>query len=104
MCPQLQLALLLVYKSGEIEAEIAKCGTKEKKILTDKKPGLAYLPKENPFGISSNSTITLSEDDLDYYYNKFEQKGFIGGLNYNRALDLYVFQQYYYTASLAIRR
>ncbi|CAL5397290.1 unnamed protein product [Camellia sinensis] len=81
-------------KPGEIEAEIAKYGTKEvlKKILTDRKPGPPYLSKENPFGISQETNTALpswfSEDDLNYYTKKFEQKGFTGGLNYYRALDL----------------
>ncbi|KAE9458971.1 hypothetical protein C3L33_09135, partial [Rhododendron williamsianum] len=81
-------------KPGEIEAEIAKYGTGEvlKKILTDRKPGPPRLPKENPFGIPPNASPPLpswiSEDDLKYYANKFEHKGFTGGLNYYRALDL----------------
>jgi len=33
----------------------------------------------------------LSEDDLNYFAEKFKQTGFTGGLNYYRALDLYVF-------------
>ena len=82
---------------GEIEAEIAKYGSKAvlKKILTDRKPGPPCLPKGNPFGISPDTDIKLpawlSEEDLKYYANKYAQKGFTGGLNYYRALDLYVF-------------
>ncbi|KAI3449459.1 hypothetical protein Pfo_006124 [Paulownia fortunei] len=30
----------------------------------------------------------LSEDDVQYYASKFNQKGFTGGLNYYRAMDL----------------
>ncbi|KAG5541606.1 hypothetical protein RHGRI_021437 [Rhododendron griersonianum] len=83
-------------KPGEIEAEIAKYGTGEvlKKILTDRKPGPPRLPKENPFGIPPNASPPLpswiSEDDLKYYADKFEHKGFTGGLNYYRALDLFM--------------
>lgn len=79
---------------GEIEAEIAKYGSKAvlKKILTDRKPGPPCLPKGNPFGISPDTDIKLpawlSEEDLKYYANKYAQKGFTGGLNYYRALDL----------------
>ncbi|KAL3538204.1 hypothetical protein ACH5RR_001570 [Cinchona calisaya] len=79
---------------GEIEAEIAKYGTKTvlKKILTDRKPGPPCLPKENPFGISPDIDIKLpawlSAEDLKYYVNKFDQNGFTGGLNYYRAMDL----------------
>ncbi|XAR49160.1 Soluble epoxide hydrolase [Bertholletia excelsa] len=54
---------LLERKSGEIEAEIAKYGT-------------AKLPS------------WLSEDDLKYYTSTFDRKGFTGGLNHYRALDL----------------
>ncbi|XP_059652371.1 uncharacterized protein LOC132299638 [Cornus florida] len=80
---------------GEIEDEIAKCGTAEviKKILTDRKPGPpCLLPKGNAFGISPNTPTKLpfwfSESDLKYYTNKYDHKGFTGGLNYYRALDL----------------
>ncbi|KAL7003111.1 Hydrolase [Sarracenia purpurea var. burkii] len=79
-------------KPGDIESEIAKYGTAEvlKKILSDRKPGLPFLPKENPFGISPNASELpswLSEDDLRFYAAKFEQTGFAGGLNYYRAMD-----------------
>jgi hypothetical protein len=50
------------------------------------------VPKEIGFGGSPNTPITLpkwlSEEDVNYYATKFEQKGFTGGLNYYRALDL----------------
>ncbi|KAK9292293.1 hypothetical protein L1049_020257 [Liquidambar formosana] len=79
---------------GDIEAEIKHQGTREvlKKILTDLKPGPPCLPKGNAFGICPSTSITLptwfSEEDLDYYTSKYDQKGFTGGLNYYRALDL----------------
>ncbi|KAA8545193.1 hypothetical protein F0562_019918 [Nyssa sinensis] len=79
---------------GEIEDEIAKCGTAQvlRKILSDRKPGPPCLPKGNAFGICPTTPLKLpfwfSEDDLKYYTNKFEQKGFTGALNYYRALDL----------------
>jgi hypothetical protein len=79
-----------------IEAEIARAGTEEvlKKILTDRKPGPPCLPKENPFGIYPEEPVTmpswLPEADLSFYATKYSQKGFTGGLNYYRALDLYV--------------
>ncbi|XP_047323799.1 epoxide hydrolase A-like [Impatiens glandulifera] len=80
---------------GEIEGEIAEYGTRQvlKKILTDRIPGPPLLPKGNPFGISNDflsSTLPswLSEDDLSFYADKYDQKGFTGGLNYYRALDL----------------
>ncbi|KAJ4831341.1 hypothetical protein Tsubulata_033241 [Turnera subulata] len=79
---------------GHIEAEIAQAGTAEvlKKILTDRKPGPPCLLKENPFGIDPKNPISLpswfTEEDLAYYANKFNQKGFTGALNYYRAIDL----------------
>lgn len=79
-----------------IEAEIALAGTEEvlKKILTVRKPGPPCLPKENPFGIYPEEPVTmpswLTEADLSFYATKYSQKGFTGGLNYYRALDLYV--------------
>ncbi|KAJ8772056.1 hypothetical protein K2173_027233 [Erythroxylum novogranatense] len=81
-------------EKGAIEAEIQSVGVAEvlKKILTDRKPGPARLAKENAFGICKESSVVLpswfTEADLHYYATKFSQKGFTGGLNYYRALDL----------------
>lgn len=75
-----------------MEDEIAKYGSETvlKKILTDRKPGPPCLPKDNPFFISPDTKLPLwlSQDDLKYCSTKFDQKGFTGGLNYYRALDL----------------
>ncbi|GKV32012.1 hypothetical protein SLEP1_g40652 [Rubroshorea leprosula] len=79
---------------GKIEAAIAHFGTKEvlKKIFSDRTPGPPCLPKENEFGISPATPITLpswlSEEDLSYFAMKFDQRGFTGGLNYYRTMDL----------------
>lgn len=79
-----------------IEEEISRAGTAEvlKKILTGRRPGPPLLPKENPFGIYPENPITLpswlTEADLSFYAAKYSQKGFTGGLNFYRALDLYV--------------
>ncbi|KAJ6384572.1 hypothetical protein OIU78_027806 [Salix suchowensis] len=53
---------------GVIEEEISRAGTAEvlKKILTGRRP----------------------EADLSFYATKYSQKGFTGGLNFYRALDL----------------
>lgn len=65
-----------------------------KKVLSTREPGPPRLPKDDAFGIKPDTPVTLpswfSEEDLSYYANKFNQKGFTGGLNYYRALDLYV--------------
>lgn len=61
------------------------------KILSERRPGPPMLPKGR---LLENVTIDmpswLSEEDLDYYTASFEKTGFIGGLNYYRALDMYV--------------
>ncbi|XVF41846.1 hypothetical protein PTKIN_Ptkin01aG0313400 [Pterospermum kingtungense] len=79
---------------GKIEAEIAHFGTSEvlKKIISSREPGPPYLPKDNALGINPDNPVTLpswfSEEDLSYYANKFNTKGFSGPLNYYRAFDL----------------
>lgn len=83
---------------GQIEGEIASYGTAKvlRKIITDRKTGPLCLPKSDPFGFSTENTPAplpswFTQQDLDYYSNKFDDKGFTGGLNYYRALDLYAF-------------
>ncbi|XWS58144.1 hypothetical protein CRYUN_Cryun08bG0009300 [Craigia yunnanensis] len=81
---------------GKIEAEISHFGTSKvlKKIISSHKPGPFCLPKDNAFSINPDTPVTLpswfSEEDLSYYANKFNKKGFTGALNYYRAFDLYV--------------
>ena len=81
---------------GEIEAEMAEIGTANvlKTIFSIRKPGPPCFPKGNAFRIRTNASISLpswlSEDELTYYVTKFDQKGFTGGLNYYRAIGLYV--------------
>ncbi|KAI3449461.1 hypothetical protein Pfo_006126 [Paulownia fortunei] len=64
----------------------------DQKFLTSRNPAPLRVPKEVGFGGSSHKPITmpswLSEDDVQYYASKFNQKGFTGGLNYYRAMDL----------------
>ncbi|KAK4595677.1 hypothetical protein RGQ29_013961 [Quercus rubra] len=79
---------------GEIEVEMVEIGTANvlKTIFSIRKPGPPCFPKGNAFRIRSNASISLpswlSEDELTYYVTKFDQKGFTGGLNYYRAIDL----------------
>ncbi|WJX79792.1 hypothetical protein P8452_62875 [Trifolium repens] len=81
-------------KPGEAEEEFARAGAARiiKSFLTMRDPRPLCVPKEIGFGGSPNTPITLpkwlSEEDVNYYATKFEQKGFTGGLNYYRALDL----------------
>lgn len=93
------ICYVCVYQEvGVMEDEIKSFETAEviKKILTDKTPGPPCLPKGDPFGLNAlNGPLPLpswlSEDDIKYNVDKFNEKGFTGGLNYYRALDLYVF-------------
>ncbi|KAJ4722137.1 Epoxide hydrolase-2 [Melia azedarach] len=79
---------------GEIEAELAQIGTEKvlKEILTYRTPGPLILPKGKGFGHPPDFQITLpswlSEEDIKYYTSKFEKKGFTGGINYYRNIDL----------------
>ncbi|KAF8394596.1 hypothetical protein HHK36_020810 [Tetracentron sinense] len=79
---------------GEAEGVCARAGTATviKKFLTYRHPGPLMISKETGLGGSPNTTINLpswlSEEDVNYYVSKFDEKGFTGGLNYYRALDL----------------
>ncbi|KAK6120181.1 hypothetical protein DH2020_046087 [Rehmannia glutinosa] len=79
---------------GEAEEEFSRVDTARliKKFLTSRNPTPLQVPKEVGFGGSPHKPITmpswLSEDDVEYYVSKFNQKGFTGGLNYYRAMDL----------------
>ncbi|KAL8484946.1 hypothetical protein ACS0TY_027305 [Phlomoides rotata] len=77
-------------ESGNIEAEFAKIGVKEvvKNFLSLRDPGPLYFPKGKGFGYSADRAPWLSEEDLDYYVNKFEHTGFTGALNYYRAFPI----------------
>jgi len=79
---------------GEAEEEFSRVDTARllKYFLLFRTPGPLCVPKEVGFGGSLDTPSTLpswlSEEDLNYYVTKFTQKGFTGGLNYYRALDL----------------
>ncbi|KAM7469870.1 hypothetical protein LguiA_008053 [Lonicera macranthoides] len=80
---------------AKVEGEIASYGTAKvlRKLISDRKTGPLCLPKSDPFGLSSENTPAplpswFTQQDLDYYSNKFDDKGFTGGLNYYRSLDL----------------
>ena len=105
---QLCLALDLTYnwraltyltwkEAGVIESEFAEIGTERviKEFLTYRVPGPIYLTKGKLFGHSPDTPITLpswlSEEEVNYYVTKFDQKGFTGGINYYRNFDRYVY-------------
>ncbi|KAK7853136.1 exportin-t [Quercus suber] len=78
---------------GEIEEEFAHAGTARiiKRFLTSRSPRPPCIPKGG-FITSPNTTLPawLCEEDVNYSVSKFDNRGFTGGLNYYRALDLYV--------------
>ncbi|EOA32421.1 hypothetical protein CARUB_v10015695mg [Capsella rubella] len=82
---------------GKIEQEFASSDLRILlgNIFTGRPLGPAILPKNNPLGKNPNlnsKNIELpkwfSKEGLDFYASKFEKTGFLGGLNYYRALDL----------------
>lgn len=83
-----------MQKPGEAEEEFARVGTARiiKAFLTSRDPRPLCVPKDIGFGGLSSIDNTLpswlTEEDINYYASKFDQKGFTGGLNYYRALDL----------------
>ncbi|KAB1222957.1 Bifunctional epoxide hydrolase 2 [Morella rubra] len=76
---------------GEIEEEFSDAGTERiiKAFLTSRNPHPPCVPKGR-FGGSRDITLPswLSEEDVGYFVSKFDKKGFTGGLNYYRALNL----------------
>ncbi|XP_044479941.1 epoxide hydrolase A-like [Mangifera indica] len=78
---------------GEIEAEFAQIGTETviKEFFTYRTPGPLFLPTGKGFGHPPDAEIVLpswlSEDDVKYYASKFE-KGFTGGVNYYRNMNV----------------
>nr|XP_043638800.1 epoxide hydrolase A-like [Erigeron canadensis]XP_043638802.1 epoxide hydrolase A-like [Erigeron canadensis] len=81
-------------ETGEMEAVFASLGTKKvlTKFLTYRDPRPFYFPKGKPFGDAHDTQVILpgwlSEEDIDYYTQKFDQTGFSGGINYYRCFDL----------------
>lgn len=80
-------------ESGEIEEDFAQTGTANviKRFLSSRSSKPPRVPKEIGFrGLPDipNLPSWLSEEDINYYASKFNQKGFTGGLNYYRCLDL----------------
>ncbi|EPS67066.1 pectinesterase [Genlisea aurea] len=79
---------------GVAEREFAAMGaaTLLKKLYTLRQAKPPRHPKGVGFGPPPEKPIVLppwlSEEDIKYYADKFDQKGFTGGLNYYRAVDL----------------
>ncbi|CAN0862838.1 Epoxide hydrolase A [Linum grandiflorum] len=80
-------------KPGEAEAEFAEVDTKKLivKFLGYRSPDPPCVPKEIGFGGWPDPPCLptwLTQEDVDYYADKFDKTGFTGGLNYYRAIDL----------------
>ncbi|KAF8038262.1 hypothetical protein BT93_B0958 [Corymbia citriodora subsp. variegata] len=75
---------------GEIEAQFAEMGTRRvlEGILTYRIPGPLFIVKGKGFGHQVDDPVVLpswlTREDVDYYVDKFEKKGFTGGINYYR--------------------
>ncbi|XP_058084061.1 uncharacterized protein LOC131231776 isoform X1 [Magnolia sinica] len=78
---------------GAAEAVFARVGAERmlKIFFTYRHPGPLMVPKDG-FGAWPDKELILpswmSEADFGYYTEKFNKKGFTGGLNYYRALNL----------------
>ncbi|XP_050218088.1 uncharacterized protein LOC126668902 [Mercurialis annua] len=81
-------------EAGDIEAEFAELGTERvmKEFLAYRHPGPLFLSKGKAFFRSPENPLVLpswlTEEDAQYYIDKFEKTGFTGGLNIYRNLDL----------------
>ncbi|KAL5561424.1 hypothetical protein UlMin_031171 [Ulmus minor] len=80
-------------KPGEAEEYFAGDETASilKKFYVARNPKPPCIPKEVGFRCLKTPEALpswLSEEDVNYFAEKFNQKGFTGGLNYYRALDL----------------
>ncbi|PON52379.1 Epoxide hydrolase-like [Parasponia andersonii] len=80
-------------EQGEIEKDFASDDTATvlKKLYTSFGPTPLRIPKEGGFkGLNAPDTLPswVSEEVVNYCASKFNEKGFTGGLNYYRALNL----------------
>ncbi|TXG63396.1 hypothetical protein EZV62_010390 [Acer yangbiense] len=79
---------------GEVEEEFAQIDTAKlmkKLLIMFNTPKAPCIPKNTGFkGLPDPSALPswLSEEDINYYATRFNQKGFTGGLNYYRCLNL----------------
>ncbi|KAL3531491.1 hypothetical protein ACH5RR_010813 [Cinchona calisaya] len=79
---------------GEVEEELAGLGTAEimKAFLTNRNSGPPCIPKGGFQQLANNGPPTLPEwltqEDINYYANKFNKTGFTGGVNFYRAINL----------------
>ncbi|TXG63398.1 hypothetical protein EZV62_010392 [Acer yangbiense] len=82
-----------VQEPGEVEEEFAQIDTAKlmkKLLIMFNTPKAPCIPKNTGFkGLPDTSALPswLSEEDINYYATRFNQKGFTGGLNYYRYLN-----------------
>lgn len=86
---------MALQELGEIEKEFASedTATVLNKFYTSFGRTPLLIPKDVGFkGIKAPDALVswLSEEDINYYASKFNQKGFTGGVNYYRACNMYV--------------
>lgn len=78
---------------GEMEKELDSIDTAKlmKKFLVSRDPEPPCFPK-GKLAAAAEKPVTLpswlSEEDINYFADKFKQTGFTGGLNYYRSMDL----------------
>ncbi|KAJ0976290.1 hypothetical protein J5N97_018255 [Dioscorea zingiberensis] len=76
---------------GVIEAEFARVSTKQlfRKFLTIRDPGGIFIPKEGWVFPEDEISLPawLSEEDINYFSDKFEKTGLTGGINYYRCMN-----------------
>ncbi|GAB4841110.1 hypothetical protein Ancab_021854 [Ancistrocladus abbreviatus] len=81
------------FQEPGVEEEFAALDTAMllKRILTSRDPRPPIIPPGGwggPPGVDITLPPWLSEEDVNYYAEKFKQKGFTGALNYYRAMDI----------------
>lgn len=86
----------LLQEPGEAEKDFASIDTALlfKNLLSNNDPSPPRIHKETGFSglLKTPKTLPswLSEENINYYANIFNKTGFTGGLNYYRAMKLYV--------------
>ncbi|WCJ22240.1 alpha/beta-Hydrolases superfamily protein [Euphorbia peplus] len=80
-------------EAGVIEDDFKQTGTARvlTRFLTSRGSKPPTIPKVAGFKslpVPSQLPSWLSQDDINYYVSKYDQKGFSGGLNYYRCMDL----------------
>lgn len=96
------MVVLLLQEVGKVEAAFASVDTATliTTFLATKNPNPPMIPVELGLNVLFKGPPVelpswLTQQDINYYAAKFHKTGFTGGLNYYRAMDLYVFQTFF---------